>query len=81
MNLGIDTAEPDQKLKLPLSDPPMMTFFLNEGTIITIRGSGTEPKLKYYVEAFSKSGETKDQLSARHAHLVRAVEVEWLGQN
>jgi phosphomannomutase len=28
----------------------MITFYFENGCIATLRGSGTEPKLKYYVE-------------------------------
>ena len=33
---------------LPLSSTPMVTFTFENGTVATLRGSGTEPKLKYY---------------------------------
>jgi len=29
----------------------MVTFYLRNGTVCTIRASGTEPKVKYYVES------------------------------
>jgi phosphomannomutase len=35
----------------------MISFELDDGTAITIRASGTEPKLKYYVEAFGPEPE------------------------
>lgn len=33
----------------------MITFELEDGTAMTLRGSGTEPKLKYYIEAKANS--------------------------
>lgn len=52
---GIDTAQADEKLLLPtMSDSHMITFFFENGATATLRNSGTEPKLKYYVEVCSK---------------------------
>ena len=39
----------------------MLTFYFENGGVCTMRASGTEPKLKYYVECFS----TQDPKSAR----------------
>jgi phosphomannomutase len=33
----------------------MITFELDGGIVMTLRGSGTEPKLKYYIEAKAQS--------------------------
>jgi phosphoglucomutase/phosphopentomutase len=35
---------------------PMITYTLETGSIITLRASGTEPKLKYYIELISEPG-------------------------
>ena len=35
----------------------LITFTLNNGAIFTLRTSGTEPKIKYYVEVHSKAEE------------------------
>jgi len=52
---GIDTAQPDGKLVLPhMTDSYMVTFTFENGATATLRNSGTEPKLKYYVEVSSK---------------------------
>lgn len=32
----------------------MITFTFTDGSTCTIRNSGTEPKIKYYVETFDK---------------------------
>jgi phosphomannomutase len=55
---GFDTGEPDNKPKLPVGSSPMVTFFFENGGIITLRGSGTEPKLKYYSELPGAKGES-----------------------
>ncbi|KRY76425.1 Phosphoglucomutase-2 [Trichinella pseudospiralis] len=36
----------------------MITFFLENGCTFTIRGSGTEPKIKYYIEIVQKPTES-----------------------
>jgi len=42
---------------LPSSETsPMITYTLETGSIITLRASGTEPKLKYYIELISEPG-------------------------
>jgi phosphoglucomutase len=40
---------PEDKFVSPSSE--MITFELNGTTVMTLRGSGTEPKLKYYIES------------------------------
>ena len=56
--LGIDTQQPDGKSLLPVvTDSFMLTLRLEGGSSITLRNSGTEPKLKYYVECVGSSKE------------------------
>eukprot|EP01114_Cavostelium_apophysatum_P020958 TRINITY_DN7176_c0_g1_i1.p1 TRINITY_DN7176_c0_g1~~TRINITY_DN7176_c0_g1_i1.p1 ORF type:complete len:607 (-),score=197.81 TRINITY_DN7176_c0_g1_i1:64-1842(-) len=51
LTTGYDTSKPDKKPVLPISSSThMITFTFENGTVGTLRGSGTEPKLKYYVE-------------------------------
>jgi phosphoglucomutase len=44
---------PEDKPVLPSAE--MISFELEDGTVMTLRGSGTEPKLKYYIEAKANS--------------------------
>ena len=56
VSLGYDSdsgGEPEDKLVSPSSE--MITFELANSTVMTLRGSGTEPKLKYYIESKEKS--------------------------
>jgi phosphomannomutase len=46
---GYDSREPDSKCKWPKQSGQMITFYL-ENSVITLRTSGTEPKIKYYAE-------------------------------
>jgi phosphomannomutase len=48
---GYDSSQPDRQPLLPCSkSSPMMTIRFENGCIAQFRGSGTEPKLKYYLE-------------------------------
>ncbi|KAJ5725966.1 uncharacterized protein N7483_007323 [Penicillium malachiteum] len=58
MTEGYDSATPDNKPDLP-EDPSsqMLTLWLEGGVRFTIRGSGTEPKVKFYIESCGASCE------------------------
>ncbi|PFH36280.1 glucosephosphate-mutase GPM2 [Besnoitia besnoiti] len=51
-----DSDEPDKKCVFP-PNCEMLTLYLDNGAVVTLRGSGTEPKLKYYAEISSSSPE------------------------
>ena len=56
--LGIDTLQTDGASLLPVvTDSFMLTLRLEGGSTVTLRNSGTEPKLKYYVECVGSSEE------------------------
>ena len=56
--LGIDTQQADGQSRLPrITDSFMITLRLEGGANVTLRNSGTEPKLKFYVEAFDDTRE------------------------
>jgi phosphoglucomutase/phosphopentomutase len=58
LTTGVDTAQPDGKSLLPMSkSSQMITFTLENDTVITLRTSGTEPKIKYYSEYCAKPEE------------------------
>lgn len=51
MGLGIDTSQPTGRPALPHSPADMMiTFAMESDATLTFRASGTEPKLKYYLD-------------------------------
>ncbi|KAL3900974.1 MAG: hypothetical protein SGCHY_000958 [Lobulomycetales sp.] len=51
LTLGYDTSKEGFKPALPVSpSSQMITFTFANGAVITLRTSGTEPKLKYYSE-------------------------------
>ena len=68
LSTGYDSGTHDHKATLPSSSSTqMMTCWLGplegkekqqcEGSKLTIRASGTEPKIKVYLESWGKSGE------------------------
>lgn len=55
LSSGLDTRTADKKATLPLSkSSPLITFYLEQGIVLSIRGSGTEPKIKWYSECVTK---------------------------
>jgi len=60
LTTGYDSTKEDQKAILPVSKSShMITFWLENGVVITLRTSGTEPKIKYYTE-YCASPENQD---------------------
>ncbi|KAF8567178.1 hypothetical protein P879_04659 [Paragonimus westermani] len=73
LTTGYDTAYPDLKARLPVSKSSQcITFHFDNGVCITIRTSGTEPKVKYYSELRSQSncGRTCAELTAELQELI-----------
>lgn len=59
LTTGYDSEEPDLKAKLPVSKSShMITFKFDNGLVLTLRTSGTEPKIKYYSELRAAPGIT-----------------------
>ncbi|CAG2066996.1 unnamed protein product, partial [Timema podura] len=51
LTTGYDSNQHDKKAILPTSkSSQMITFTFNNGLVVTLRTSGTEPKIKYYTE-------------------------------
>lgn len=58
LTTGYDSSQPDGKAILPSSkSSQMITFSFENGAVITLRTSGTEPKIKYYAEMCAKPGQ------------------------
>ena len=58
LTTGYDTSQPDGKALLPSSSSSqMITFTFENGGVITLRTSGTEPKIKYYNEMCAEPGQ------------------------
>ncbi|MEN2498575.1 MAG: Phosphoglucomutase-2 [Marteilia pararefringens] len=51
LTVGFDSNYEDNKPRLPISENnQMITFYCGSKFVLTIRASGTEPKLKFYLE-------------------------------
>jgi phosphoglucomutase len=69
----------ESQLTLPQSD--VLQFYLEDGSKISVRPSGTEPKIKFYVSVNSKLSD-KESFKSITAHLdskIKAIEKELLG--
>ncbi|XP_014286651.1 phosphopentomutase [Halyomorpha halys] len=64
LTTGYDSKQEDKKARLPCSkSSQMITFSFDNGFVVTLRTSGTEPKIKYYTElCASPSIQDIDQL-------------------
>ncbi|XP_017835874.1 glucose 1,6-bisphosphate synthase [Drosophila busckii] len=75
LTTGYDSSTSDKKAVLPVSSSTqMITFTFKNGVVITLRTSGTEPKMKYYADI---SGRPEDKrwevLSATLARVTAAA--------
>jgi len=62
---GYDSTTPDKRPTLPTSkSSPMMTICFTNGCVAQFRGSGTEPKFKYYIEMKGEPGVSRDVVTA-----------------
>lgn len=59
LTTGYDSSTPDHTALLPVCpDAQMITFSFDNGCMMTLRTSGTEPKIKYYSEMCAKPEQT-----------------------
>ncbi|KAH8416179.1 hypothetical protein KR222_010112, partial [Zaprionus bogoriensis] len=75
LTTGYDSSTADGRATLPVSaSSHMITFTFRNGVVVTLRTSGTEPKLKYYAEMCGKPQDKRwDELSATLARMVEAI--------
>ncbi|KAK9467172.1 hypothetical protein V1512DRAFT_262123 [Lipomyces arxii] len=64
LTVGYESSTPNHVPILPTDkNAEMITFTLDNSVRVTIRGSGTEPKLKVYIEAKSTSRESAREMA------------------
>lgn len=64
LTTGFDSSQPDNRAVLPVSpSTEMITYTFANGCVATLRTSGTEPKLKYYVELAGRVGQTREEVT------------------
>ena len=71
-----DPANPAAKEKLDLPSSNVLQFFLEGGTVVSARPSGTEPKIKFYVNATVPVDKGLDAAKAEAKELCAAIEKE-----
>jgi phosphomannomutase len=60
ITVGYDSTTPDKKSPLPVTpESEMIMFEFDNGVSVTLRTSGTEPKIKYYTEIAGRPGEAR----------------------
>lgn len=76
---GYDSTTVDLQSTLPRTpDSHMLMFEFANGVSITLRTSGTEPKIKFYTEIAGKAGQTTAELKALLVSFVDQVVEEML---
>nr|CCA16644.1 phosphoglucomutase putative [Albugo laibachii Nc14] len=74
MTKGIDTSQPNGRALLPTTpSTQMITFSFTNGCTATLRTSGTEPKIKFYVEIAGKPHECRSELKQTLLKLVDEI--------
>ena len=58
-SVSFDPANPSVKEKVDLPKSNVLQFFLEGGTIVSARPSGTEPKIKFYINTKTEFGGAK----------------------
>eukprot|EP00455_Lapot_gusevi_P011949 TRINITY_DN1559_c0_g1_i4.p1 TRINITY_DN1559_c0_g1~~TRINITY_DN1559_c0_g1_i4.p1 ORF type:complete len:237 (+),score=83.74 TRINITY_DN1559_c0_g1_i4:106-816(+) len=77
VTLGYDSRFEGNQSVLPRTpDSQMLTFYFQDGTVATLRNSGTEPKIKYYVEA--KDRESPEAARQRVDHMTQLLISEFM---
>eukprot|EP01006_Ploeotia_vitrea_P055746 TRINITY_DN68029_c6_g1_i1.p1 TRINITY_DN68029_c6_g1~~TRINITY_DN68029_c6_g1_i1.p1 ORF type:complete len:603 (+),score=67.13 TRINITY_DN68029_c6_g1_i1:35-1810(+) len=73
LQTGFDSSTADKKAALPVDAKAcMITFSCDDGSWFTARGSGTEPKVKYYTEVVAPTKEEAGVASAKFTETVLA---------
>ncbi|KAJ9626913.1 hypothetical protein H2203_003370 [Taxawa tesnikishii (nom. ined.)] len=76
LTVGYDSATPDSRPALPVdSNAQMISCELEGGVCFTVRGSGTEPKIKLYIEGESK--ESSAAAKAKAEEVLESLLSEW----
>ncbi len=55
-----DPANPSKKEAITLPKSNVLQFYLESGTIVSARPSGTEPKIKFYINSVIPAGDASD---------------------
>lgn len=76
---GYDSSTSDHSSSLPMTpDSHMIMYEFENGVSVTLRTSGTEPKIKYYTEIAGKPGQSREELKNLLHTFVDALVTEML---
>jgi phosphoglucomutase len=65
-------AQPDRREPVDLPESDVLQFYLKDGTVVSARPSGTEPKIKFYASCCTEVG--SDGILAAKAEAARKLE-------
>ena len=68
-----DPSKPDAKTALTLPKSNVLQFFLEGGTVVSARPSGTEPKIKFYINSTVSAANGLDAAKAEADKLCGAI--------
>ncbi len=68
----LETGEVDTDIDLPASN--VIQFVLSDGSLVTARPSGTEPKIKFYASICGEPGQALDEAKKSVAAKIKAIE-------
>jgi phosphomannomutase len=78
---GYDSRTADKKPLLPTSkSSPMLSLYLENGLVAQFRGSGTEPKFKYYIELKGKPSVSRAQVTCDLEEMSAVILKELFGK-
>lgn len=75
-SIVFDPANPADKKPLALPKSNVLQFFLEGGTVVSARPSGTEPKIKFYINAQVPSNDGLAKAKEAAASLCDAIKTE-----
>lgn len=69
-----DPANPAEKKPVDLPKSNVLQFFLENGTVVSARPSGTEPKIKFYINSMVPPAASLKEAKVTSAKLCNAIE-------
>lgn len=75
-SVTFDPAKPAEKTAISLPKSNVLQFFLEGGSVVSARPSGTEPKIKFYINASVSSAAGLDAAKEEAGKLCAAIEAE-----
>ncbi len=74
--VSYDPAKPADKKPVDLPKSNVLQFFLENGTVVSARPSGTEPKIKFYINSVVPPAADLSESRAASEKLCNAIETE-----